>query len=97
MMNIENELITRLDDFEDNGSGLRAIPMTDEEWKELAFEKLHYSDNEDIQRKFEFAVKHTGMGRVLSALCKELDVLELKLFIEEYFENNQLWTDYMED
>ena len=97
MMNIDNPLITQLTDIKDNGSGLMAIPMTDEDWQELCIEKPHYSDDEDIQKKFEFAVKHTGMGRVLSALCKELDVLELKLFIEEYFENEQLWNEYMED
>lgn len=95
-MNIDNSLITQLTDIEDNGSGLMAIPMTDKEWEELCFEKPRYSDDKNIQRKFEFAVKHTGMGRVLSAMCKEFNE-SLKWFIEEYFEDNKLWTDYMED
>lgn len=95
-MNDNNNLITQLADIEDNGSGLTTIPMTDEELEELCFEKPHYSDNEDIQKKFEFAVKRTGMGRVLSAMCKEFNE-SLKWFIEEYFEDNKLWTDYMED
>lgn len=89
-------LETQLTDIEDNGSGLTAIPMTDEEWKELCFEKPHYSDDENIQKKFEFAVKRTGMGRVMSALCDTLLDFQLKAFIEAYFENNQLWTDYYE-
>ena len=96
-MNTDDTLITQLTDIEDNVSGLTTIQMTDEEWEKMAFEKPYYSDDENIQKKFEFAVKHTGTGRVLSALCKELDVLELKLFIEEYFENNELWTDYYKD
>ena len=96
-MNIDNPLITQLTDIEDNGSGLMTIPMTDEEWKELCFEKPHYSDDENIQKKFEFAVKITGMGRVLSALCEYVTTEHLKPFIEEYFEGNKLWTDYMED
>lgn len=95
-MNDDNNLITQLTDIEDNGSGLTTIQMTDEEWEELCFEKPHYSDDENIQKKFEFAVKHTGMGRVLSAMCKEFNE-SLKWFIEEYFEDNKLWTDYMED
>lgn len=95
-MNDDNNLITQLTDIEDNGSGLTTIPMTDEEWEELCFEKPHYSDDENIQRKFEFAVKHTGMERVFSALCKELNNIYLKRFIEEYFEDNKLWTDYYE-
>ena len=94
-MNDDNNLITQLTDIKDNGSGLATIQMTDEEWEELAFEKPHYSDDENIQKKFEFAVKHTGMGRVLSAMCKEFNE-SLKWFIEEYFEDNKLWTDYME-
>ena len=96
-MNIDNTFITQLTYTKDNGSGLSAILMTDKEWKELAFEKPHYSDDENIQKKFEFAVKHTGIGKVFSALCKELINIYLKRFIEEYFEDNQLWTDYMED
>ena len=96
MINIENELITQLNDFEDNGSGLIAIPMTDEEWQEMTLEKPHYSDDEEIQKKFEYAVKITGMGRVLCAMCKEFNE-SLKWFIEEYFEDKQLWNDYMED
>lgn len=96
-MNIENPLITQLTDIEENGSGLTTIPMTDEEWKELCFEKPHYSDDKNIQKKFEFAVKITGIGRVLSAMCKEFNDKSLKRFIEEYFEDNKLWTDYMED
>ena len=96
-MNIDNTLITQLTDTEDNGSGLKTIPWTDEGWEKTFLEKSHYSDDKNIQKKFEFAVKRTGIGRVLSALCKELDVLELKLFIDEYFENEQLWNDYMKD
>lgn len=97
MINIDNSLITQLTDIENNGSGLMSIPMTDEEWKELAFEKPHYSDDENIQKKFEFAVKMTGIGRVLSALCEYVMAEHLKPFIEAYFENNQLWADYYED
>lgn len=96
-MNIDNPLITQLTDIEDNGSGLMTIQITDEEWKELCFEKPHYSDDKNIQKKFEFAVKITGIGRVLSAICKEFNDESLKRFIEEYFEKNKLWTDYMED
>lgn len=96
-MDIDNPLITQLTDIEDNGSGLITIPMTDEEWKELCFEKPHYSDDKNIQKKFEFAVKYSGIGRVLSALCKYVTDEHLKLFIETYFEDNKLWTDYMED
>ena len=96
-MNDDNNLITQLTDIKDNGSGLITIPMTDEEWEELCFEKPHYSDDKEIQKKFEFAVKRTGIGRVFSALCKELNNIYLKRFIEEYFEDNKLWTDYMED
>ena len=96
-MNDDNNLITQLTDIEDNGSGLTTIQMTDEEWEELCFEKPHYSDDENIQKKFEFAVKHTGMGRVLSAMCKKFNDESIKRFIEEYFEDNNLWTDYMED
>lgn len=95
-MNNNNNLITQLTDIEDNDSGLMTIPMTDEEWEELCFEKPHYSDDKNIQKKFEFAVKRTGMGRVLSAMYKEFNE-SLKWFIEEYFEDNKLWTDYMED
>lgn len=89
-MNKDNTLITQLTDIEDNWSGLTVIPMTDEEWEELAFEKPHYSDDENIQKKFEFAVKMTGIGRVLSSLCKEFNNESLKRFIEEYLENNEL-------
>ncbi len=96
-MNINIPLITQLTDIEDNGSGLTSIPMTDEEWEELCFEKPHYSDDKNIQKKFEFAVKRTGIGRVLSALCEYVTDEHLKPFIEVYFENNQLWTEYMED
>lgn len=64
MINIDNSLITQLTDIEDNGSGLMSIPMTDEEWMELCLEKSHYSNDENIQKKFEFAVKMTGIGRV---------------------------------
>ncbi len=96
MINIDNSLITQLTDIEDNGSGLMSIPMTDEEWMELCLEKPHYSDDENIQKKFEFAVKMTGIGRVLSTLCKYVTAEHLKPFIEAYFENNQLWTDYYE-
>lgn len=95
-MNIDNPLITQLTDIEDNGSGLMTIHRTDEEWEELTFEKPHYSDNENIQKKFEFAVKMTGIVRVLGALCKELNDESLKRFIEEYFEDKKLWTDYYE-
>lgn len=97
MMNIDNSLITQLTEIENNDSGLNTIPMTDEEWEDLCFEKPHYSDDENIQKKFEFAVKTTGIGRVLSAMCKEFNDEVLKRFIEEYFEDNKLWTDYMED
>ena len=103
MMDVDNELITQITYIPEDKCGkgkwrgLTTRELTDEDWVELTLEKPHYSDDENIQKKFEFAVKHTGMGRVLSALCKELDVLDLKLFIEEYFENEQLWTDYMED
>lgn len=96
-MNIDNPLITQLTDIEDNGSGLTTIHMTNEEWAELAFEKSHYSDDENIQKKFEFAVKRMGIGRVLSSLCNALLDFQLKAFIEQYFEDNKLWTDYMED
>ncbi|MBO6271783.1 hypothetical protein J6O48_03270 [bacterium] len=89
-MNIDNTLITQLTDIEDNGSGLTTILMTDEEWEELAFDKPHYSDNKNIQKKFEFAVKLTGIGNVLSALCKEFNNELLKRFIEKYFEDNKL-------
>ena len=71
--------------------------MTDEEWEELAFEKPHYSDDENIQKKFEFAVKMTGIGRVFSVMCKEFNDELLKRFIEKYFEDNKLWTDYYEN
>lgn len=93
-MNEYNPLITQLTDIEDNGSGLTAIPMTDEEWLELALEKPHYSDDKNIQKKFEFAVKMSGIGRVLSTICKELNDESLERFIEKYLENNKLWTDY---
>lgn len=89
-MNIDNTLITQLTDIEDNGSELTTILMTDEEWEELAFDKPHYSDNKNIQKKFEFAVKLTGIGNVLSALCKEFNNELLKRFIEKYFEDNKL-------
>lgn len=90
-MNDDNNFwITQLTDTEDNGSGLMTIPMTDEEWEELAFEKPHYSDDENIQKKFEFAIKMTGIGRVLSAMCKEFNNELLKRFIEKYFEDNKL-------
>lgn len=94
-MNKDNTLITQLTDIEDNDSGLTTIQMTDEEWEELCFEKPHYSDNENIQKKFEFAVKMTGFGNILSAICKEFDDESLKRFIEEYFKDNKLWDDYM--
>ena len=94
-MNDNNNLITQLTDTEDNGSGLTTIQMTDEEWEEFAFEKPHYSDDENIQKKFEFAVKMTGFGRVFSEMCKEFNDESLKRFIEEYFEDNKLWDDYM--
>ena len=96
-MNDDNNLITQLTDIEDNGSGLTTIQMTWEEMEELCKEKPHYSDDENIQKKFEFAVKYTGIGRVLSSLCNALLDFQLKAFIEQYFENNQLWTDYKED
>lgn len=95
-MNINIPLITQLTDIEDNGSGLTSIPWTDEGWEKTFLEKPHYSDDKNIQKKFEFAVKHTGTGRVLSAMCKEFNE-SLKWFIEEYFEDNKLWTDYIED
>ena len=95
-MNEDNNLITQLTDIKDNGSGLMAIPWTDECWEKTFLEKPHYSDDKNIQKKFEFAVKRSGIGRVLSALCKELDAHELKWFIEKYFEDNKLWTDYYE-
>lgn len=91
-MNDNNNLITQLTDIGDNGSGLNTIQMTDEEWEELAFEKPHYSDDENIQKKFEFAVKMTGIGRVFSAMCKEFNDELLKRFIEEYFKYNKLLT-----
>lgn len=90
-------LETQLTDIEDNGSGLTSIPWTDEGWEKTFLEKPHYSDNEFIQKKFEFAVKYTGMGRVLSALCEYVTAEHLKPFIDAYFENNQLWTEFMED
>lgn len=96
IMNIDNPIITQLTSIEDNGSGLTVIPMTNEELAELCCEKPHYSDDENIQKKFEFAVKKTGIGRVVSAMCKEFNNETLKQFIEEYFENNKLWTDYIE-
>ena len=96
-MNNDNNLITQLTDIKDNGSGLITIPMTDEEWEELCFEKPYYSDDENIQKKFEFAVKMTGIGRVISAMCKEFNDELLKRFIEKYFEDNKLWTNYYED
>lgn len=92
-MNEYNPLTTQLTDIEDNGSGLTTIQMTDEEWEELAFEKPHYSDDENIQKKFEFAVKITGIGRVLSAMCKKLNDETLKRFIEEYLKDNKLLTE----
>lgn len=97
MINIDNTLITQLTDIEDNGFGLTTIQMTDEEWEELAFEKPHYSDDENIQKKFEFAVKMTGFGNVLSTICKEFNDESLKQFIEEYFENNKLLTEDYEN
>ena len=91
-------LITSLyDDPDDNGTGLTVIHWTDEAWKNAILEQPHYSDDESLQKKFEFAVKRTGMGRVMSALCATLLDFQLKAFIEAYFENNQLWTEYMED
>ena len=101
-MNDNNNLITQLTNIPEDKcgsgewSGLMSIPMTDEEWIERTLEKPHYSDDENIQKKFEFAVKRTGIGRVLSALCKEFNDESLKRFIEKYFEYNKLWTDYME-
>ena len=94
-MNTDNTLITELTDIEDNGSGLTTIQMTNEEWEKMAFEKPHYSDDENIQKKFEFAVKMTGFGNVLSAMCKEFNDESLKRFIEEYFEDNELLGDYI--
>lgn len=102
-MNDDNKLITQLTHIPEDKcgkgkwSGLTTIQMTDEEWKEMCFEKPHYSDDENIQKKFEFAVKHTGIGRVMSAMCKKFNDESLKRFIEEYFEDNKLWTDYMGD
>lgn len=99
-MNEDNNLITQLtyipEDKCGSGewSGLTTIPMTDEEWQEMCLEKPHYSDDENIQKKFEFAVKMAGIGRVLSAICKELNDESLERFIEKYLENNKLWTDY---
>lgn len=99
-MNIDNNLITQLTYIPEDKcgrgewSGLTTIQMTDEEWKELAFEKPHYSDDENIQKKFEFAVKYTGIGRVMGAMCKKFSDESLKRFIEEYFEDNKLWTDH---
>lgn len=87
-MNDNDNLITKLTDIEDNGSGLTAIRMTDEELEELTLEKPHYSDDENIQKKFEFAVKMTGFGNVLSSLCNSLLDFQLKAFIEQYFEDN---------
>lgn len=95
-MNDNNDLITQITDTEDNGSGLITIPMTDEEWEKTFLKKPHYSDDENIQKKFEFAVKITGIGRVLTAMCKEFNDESLKRFIEKYFEDNKLWTDYDE-
>lgn len=96
-MNIDNTFVTQLTDIEDNGSGLTAIPWTDEGWEKTFLEKPHYSDDENIQKKFEFAVKCMGIGRVLSAMCKEFSNESLKQFIEKYFEENQMWINYMED
>ena len=102
-MNDDNNLITQLTNIPEDKCGkgewrgLTSIPWTDEGWEKTFLEKPHYSDDKNIQKKFEFAVKHTGIGRVLSALCKELSNIYLKRFIEEYFEDNKLWTDYMED
>lgn len=102
-MNIDNQLITQLTDIPEDKCGrgkwrgLSTREMTDEEWKELTLEKPHYSDDENIQKKFEFAVKMTGIGRVFSAMCKEFNDELLKRFIEKYFEDNKLRTDYMED
>lgn len=93
MINSDNELITQLNYFEDNGSGLMAIPMTDEDWVELCLEKPHYSDDKNIQKKFEYAVKHTEMGRVFSALCKELDVLELSCSLRNISRTNNCGMD----
>ena len=95
-MNDDNTLITQLTDIKDNGSGLMTIPWTDEGWEKTFLKKPHYSDDKNIQNKFEFAVKRSGIGRVLSALCKEFNDESLKQFIEKYFENEQLWTDYYE-
>ena len=102
-MNDDNNLITQLTDIPEDKcgkgewSGLMAIPWTDEGWEKTFLEKPHYSDDKNIQKKFEFAVKYTGMGRVLSALCEYVTAEHLKPFIEAYFENNQLWTEFMED
>lgn len=92
-MNDNNNLITQLTDIEDNGSGLTVISMSYDEWKDLALEKPYYSDDENIQKKFEFAVKTTGFGNVLSAMCKEFNDKSLKRFIEEYFKDNKLLTE----
>ena len=96
-MNTDNTLITQLTDIEDKWSGLTTIPMSDKEWEELAFEKPHYSDDENIQKKFEFAAKMTGFGNVLSAMCKEFNDESLKRFIEEYLEYNKLLTEDYEN
>ena len=90
IMNVDNTLITQLTDIENNGSGLTTIQLTDEEWEEMAFEKPHYSYDENIQKKFEFAVKMTGFRRVLEAMCKEFNDESLKRFIKEYFKDNEL-------
>lgn len=76
---------------------LTSIPWTDEGWEKAFLEKPHYSDDENIQKKFEYAVKYTGIGRVLSSLCNALLDFQLKAFIEQYFEDNKLWIDYKED
>lgn len=102
-MNDDNNLITQLTHIPEDKCGkgewreLTSIPWTDEGWEKAFLEKPHYSDDENIQKKFEFAVKYTGIGRVLSSLCNALLDFQLKAFIEQYFENNQLWTDYKED
>ena len=101
-MNTDNSLITQLTDISEDkcGSGewcgLSSRELTYEEWKELIFEKPHYSYDENIQKKFEFAVKMTGIGKVLEAMCKEFNDESLKRFIEKYFEDNKLLTDYYE-